>query len=112
MGTNDLLNVIECLKSGILLSAMYGRNEGLLLEPSHVIVFSNHLPVGALSPDRFTTWKLVAKKNGDVITENISKTCQAEAHKHIEKQKLKETLESIKEENRIQKALNKLDNEN
>jgi len=108
LGTNDLLNVIESLKSGILLSAMYGKNEGLLLEPAHVIVFANHLPVGALSPDRFTTWKLVPGKNNDIIVQDISENSRKEAYKYIEKQKLKEAIDSIKEENRIQKALKKI----
>lgn len=52
----DLLSVIEDLKSGFLTSPMYGRNSILMMDPPHLIISSNsEMDYSLLSHDR---WKI------------------------------------------------------
>lgn len=62
-GKNDsdveLLSVIEDLKSGLIVSPMYGKNNMLLCEPPHIIVSSNYrLKYSALSKDRWLIYDI------------------------------------------------------
>lgn len=66
-GKNDsdteLLSVIEDLKSGLVISPMYGKNNMLLCEPPHIIVSSNYrLKYSALSKDRWLIYNIKNRK--------------------------------------------------
>ena len=53
---SDLISAIEEVKNGDVTSAMYGKVQELLMQPPHVIVFSNQPPpYGLMSADR---WKV------------------------------------------------------
>ena len=39
----ELLSVIEELKSGCVINAMYGRGNSLIIEPPHIIISTNYL---------------------------------------------------------------------
>lgn len=60
LGTDDsihsLMSSLEDLKNGFVVSSMYGKNETLILDPPHIIVFSNReCPQQLMSKDR---WKV------------------------------------------------------
>lgn len=62
LGSDDsiasLISALEDLKNGFVVSAMYGQNQQLLLDPPHIVVFSNDsCPTNMMSGDR---WKLYA----------------------------------------------------
>jgi len=51
-----LISVLEKLKGGFLTSTMYGKYTSLVMDPPHIVIFSNKEPnVGMLSADR---WKI------------------------------------------------------
>jgi len=56
---NDVINVLEHLKNGLVKSYMYGKAAKMFMEPPHVWVFSNMLPDRTrLSQDRWQIWQL------------------------------------------------------
>lgn len=72
LGTNDtqkdLLAVIEDLKSGLILSPMYGMAKELMIEPPHIILSSNYLfDIESLSKDR---WEIFEIKNNKLEKKN------------------------------------------
>jgi len=55
----DLLSVIEDIKSGFVLSPMYGKSGELLMNPPHIIISSNYLlNQGMLSKDRWSVYEI------------------------------------------------------
>lgn len=63
MGDDDsipsLIASIEDLKNGFLVSSMYGKTAKLMMEPPHIIIFSNALcPQQSLSTDRWHRYML------------------------------------------------------
>ncbi len=51
---NSLISVVEDLKNGFLVSSMYGKNKTLIMNPPHVVVFSNqNAPFDSMSSDRW-----------------------------------------------------------
>jgi len=49
--------MVEDLKNGFLVSAMYGKNQTLMLDPPHIVVISNmECPEKMLSKDRWTRY--------------------------------------------------------
>jgi hypothetical protein len=60
LGTDDsipsLISSCEDLKNGYVVSSMYGKNDSLILDPPHIIIFSNkECPRQLMSEDR---WKV------------------------------------------------------
>lgn len=104
MGVNDLINVLEQLKSGIVINNMYGQNDTLLIPPCHIVVSGNYLPYGSLSPDRWKVFK-ITNKNNIVDWIDISKEKQEEAKIEIEKLNIKEAIKKRKEDEFILKNL-------
>ena len=104
MGVNDLINVLEQVKSGIVINNMYGQNNTLLIPPCHIIVSGNYLPYGSLSPDRWKVFKIT--KEGSIIDwVDISEEKQNEALMSIEKSRAKEFIRVNKENDYIIKNL-------
>lgn len=61
----DLINVIEDLKSGVLISGMYGRAKELIVEPPHIILSTNYVfTLGDLSKDRWEVYEIKNKTLG------------------------------------------------
>lgn len=61
---NDILSQIEDLKNGYVVSSFYGNYQKLLMNPPHVVVFSNQrCPVEKLSKDR---WKCYIIKDKEL----------------------------------------------
>ena len=55
----DLLSVLEDLKSGLVTNAMYGSGRTLMMEPPHIIVSSNYvLKYELLSEDRWEVYQI------------------------------------------------------
>lgn len=55
----DLLSVLEDIKSGLVTNAMYGSGKTLLMEPPHIIVSSNYvLKYELLSSDRWEVYEI------------------------------------------------------
>lgn len=56
---NEVFSALEEVKNGWVESCMYGKSEDCLMEPPHVIVFSNEVPNMAIaSPDRWKVYTL------------------------------------------------------
>lgn len=56
----DLLSVLEDLKSGLVTNAMYGSGKTLIMEPPHILVSSNYiLDYDLLSKDRWEVYKIL-----------------------------------------------------
>jgi len=89
MGVNDLINVLEQPKSGIIINNRYGQNDTLLVPPCHIVISGNYLPYGSLSPDRWKVFKII-KEKGKIDWKDISKEKQAEAKMEIEKEQMRE----------------------
>lgn len=107
-GVNDVLNILEQVKSGMLQSVMYGRHKEMIFEPVHIVVFGNYVPVGGLSTDRFKTWRLERKTGSeDVIKEDISKESQLKAKKEIQTNQLAEELNTFKKDDQLSKLMDK-----
>lgn len=67
LGSDDsihsLMSALEDLKNGYLVSSMYGKNETLLLDPPHIVVFSNKdCPVSMLTNDRWKQYAIIPPK--------------------------------------------------
>lgn len=67
LGTEDsiqsLMACCEELKGGFVVSAFYGKNQELMLDPPHIIMFSNSAcPKQFLSEDRWETYMITDKK--------------------------------------------------
>ena len=59
----DLLSVLEDLKSGLVTNAMYGSGRTLIMEPPHIVVSSNYnLDYELLSEDRWDVFEIINKK--------------------------------------------------
>jgi hypothetical protein len=59
----DLLSVLEDLKSGFIANAMYGSGKTLLMEPPHILVSSNYaFNYELLSEDRWEIYEIKDKK--------------------------------------------------
>lgn len=61
LGSDDsihsLMSALEDLKNGFIVSSMYGRNETLLLNPPHIVVFTNkECPKQMMSADRWQVY--------------------------------------------------------
>lgn len=71
----DLFSAIEDVKNGYVESAMYGKNLELLMEPPHVICFSNKFPkMCHASRDRWKILKLESKDSSLIkFVSNVSK---------------------------------------
>lgn len=55
----DLLSVLEDLKSGLIVNAMYGSGRTLMMEPPHILVSSNYvLNYDLLSEDRWDVYQI------------------------------------------------------
>lgn len=55
----DLITVLEDLKNGFLVSCMYGKYQSLMMDPPHVVVFSNvFAPFNMMSADRWRAYKI------------------------------------------------------
>lgn len=68
LGTDDsihsLMSALEDLKNGFVVSSMYGQNESLLLDPPHIVVFSNKMcPQQMMSKDRWKTFCIAPDKD-------------------------------------------------
>lgn len=63
---NEVFSALEEVKNGWVESAMYGKSDDILMEPPHVMVFSNEVPNMAMaSPDRWKVYTLF-KVNDDI----------------------------------------------
>ena len=55
----EIYSALEEVKNGWVESAMYGKNQELLMDPPHVIIFSNYYPqIAHMSTDRWRVYKL------------------------------------------------------
>lgn len=52
-----IYSLLEDLKNGFVVSSMYGKNAVLMMDPPHVLVFSNQFPeINRMSKDRWLTY--------------------------------------------------------
>jgi hypothetical protein len=55
----DLLSILEDIKSGLVINAMYGSGKQLVMDPPHVVVSSNYiLNYNLLSKDRWDVYEI------------------------------------------------------
>ena len=69
--STELLNVLEDLKNGFVISPFYGKDNKLFMDPPHVIICANYImDYELLSEDR---WEIYELKNKEIknITEKI-----------------------------------------
>jgi len=79
----DLLSVLEDLKTGLITNAMYGSGKTLIMEPPHILVSSNYvLDYKLLSEDRWQVFEITTSNKLKSV--NPKKIQQVE-----EKQRLK-----------------------
>lgn len=104
IGINDLLNVLEQLKSGLVINNMYGVDQTLVVPPVHVVVSGNYIPYGSLSPDRWKVFKLT-EKNNSIDWIDISQSKQREAKQEIEIYKAERDLERAKKRQKVLKGI-------
>lgn len=65
---HDVITALEYIKNGLIVSNFYGRYKKLLMNPPHVIVFSNmDALVKLLSADRWLVFKMNKKQNIEPI---------------------------------------------
>ena len=58
-----MLSVLEDLKNGYLVSVMYGKYQELMIEPPHIVVFSNQTcPKGMLADERWQSYRISETK--------------------------------------------------
>jgi hypothetical protein len=56
---SSLLSAIEDIKNGFVTSSMYGNNSQLVMNPPHIVIFSNEsCPKEALSSDRWIVYEI------------------------------------------------------
>jgi hypothetical protein len=59
----SVINVVEELTLGFITSNMYGKHEKLMMDPPHVVMFSNsQCPEGLLSSDRWRYYGIIMKE--------------------------------------------------
>lgn len=59
----DLMDTIEELKRGLVISSFYGKFNQLMMPRPHIILFSNHMPkMKLLSLDMWKVWSINEKK--------------------------------------------------
>lgn len=68
LGTEDSLNSVitnlEDLKNGFVVSAFYGKHQTLMLDPPHIVVFSNMVcPIKLMSEDRWEKYVINFEKD-------------------------------------------------
>lgn len=68
LGSDDsiysLMSALEDLKNGYIVSSMYGKNQSLLLDPPHIVVFSNmECPEKMMSADRWDIYMINRDKD-------------------------------------------------
>jgi len=68
LGSDDsmasLMSSLEDLKNGYIVSAMYGKNQSLLLDPPHIVIFSNEsCPRKMMSDDRWKEYHINYEKD-------------------------------------------------
>lgn len=74
----DLLSVLEDLKSGFITNAMYGSGKSLLIPPPHIIVSSNYfMDYSMLSSDRWETYTINQQKELKPVRLKLLKSLQA-----------------------------------
>ena len=72
--TDALLNVLESLKNGLLLSHMYGRGDNnIIINPPTIIVFCNKYLSANLSVDRWDSYALLDNHDWKNITKDVQK---------------------------------------
>ena len=72
--TDALLNVLESLKNGLLLSHMYGRSDNnIIINPPTIVVFSNKYLSANLSVDRWDSYALLKNHDWKDITKDVQK---------------------------------------
>lgn len=58
-----VLSAIEDLKNGFLVAVMYGKYQSLIMDPPHIVVFSNSAcPIKKMSTDRWKTFLIHNKR--------------------------------------------------
>lgn len=67
LGSDDslssVISVLEDVKNGFVVSSMYGRNDVLMMDPPHIVCFSNQeCPIHLMSLDR---WEVYTISKGD-----------------------------------------------
>jgi hypothetical protein len=59
---DNILSVVEDIKNGHIVSNMYGRHSQLLMDPPHILIFSNQsCPTKKLSDDRWQIYRINKK---------------------------------------------------
>lgn len=59
----SLLSSIEDIKNGFVVSSMYGKHQSLMMDPPHILVFSNiECPVSMMSDDRWKIYSITPYK--------------------------------------------------
>lgn len=71
---NNILSAVEDLKNGFLTSNFYGNSSQLMMEPPHIIVFSNmDCPTEKLSSDRWVQLIIIGESMYTYIGDNVMK---------------------------------------
>lgn len=61
---DSLISVMEDIKNGFVVSSMYGKYQSLMMNPPHVVVFSNNkAPLDKLSVDRWVLYGIDSQKD-------------------------------------------------
>lgn len=59
----DIISVVEDIKNGFICSSMYGKYEKLIMEPPHIIIFTNKaINPSLMSLDRWKSFKIEKDK--------------------------------------------------
>jgi len=71
----SVISALEDLKNGFVVSSMYGKNAQLVMNPPHVVVFSNmSAPLDSMSSDRWDEREIDFEKNFDAGDWHPAKT--------------------------------------
>lgn len=66
----DIISAIEDLKNGFVTSSFYGKNSVLIMDPPHIVIFSNRpCPVQMLSKDRWIQFN-ISKESYPTLIKN------------------------------------------
>ena len=61
---SDIISALEDLKNGFITTSMYGKYQYLLIEPPHIIIFSNNkIDIKLMSADRWDMRQIMPMKN-------------------------------------------------
>ena len=104
-----LMNSLESLKNGFTSVVFRGAGTHMIMPNPWVIVFSNKIPMGSFSLDRWLVWDLKKKKNDVIyvdVTNKIRKIASASITVENDRQKKEEKF-VLKEANRIQNLVKK-----